>query len=89
MTETISSSFRFYHEVRKAPLHFAADDLVHVPCGIAHFPKEIMFPPREWVQRGYDVQHWTELLRGGHFAALEQPEILVADIRDFFRTLRR
>ena len=89
MTETISSSFRFYHEVRKAPLHFSADDFVHVPCAIAHFPKEIMFPPREWVQRGYDVQHWTELLRGGHFAALEQPETLAADIRDFFRTLRR
>lgn len=89
MTETISSSFRWYHEARKAPLHFSADDFVHVPCGIAHFPKEIMFPPKEWVQRGYNVQHWTEVPRGGHFAALEQPEILAADIRTFFRTLRR
>ena len=89
MTETISSSFRLYHEGRKAPLHFSADDFVRVPCGIARFPKEIVFPPKEWVQRGYNVQHWTELPRGGHFAALEQPEILAADIRAFFRTLRR
>jgi pimeloyl-ACP methyl ester carboxylesterase len=57
--------------------------------GIARFPKEIVFPPKEWVQRGYNIQHWTELPRGGHFAALEQPEILAADIRAFFRTLRR
>ena len=89
LTETISSSFRLYYEGRKAPLRFSADDFVRVPCGIARFPKEIVFPPKEWVQRGYNVQHWTELLRGGHFAALEQPEILAADIRDFFRSLRR
>lgn len=89
MTETLSSSFRLYYEGRKAPLRFSADDFVRVPCGIARFPKEIGFPPKEWVQRGYNVQHWTGLLRGGHFAALEQPEILAADIRDFFRSLRR
>lgn len=88
MTETISSSFRLYYEGRKTPLRFSADDFVRVPCGIAHFPKEIVFPPREWVQRGYNVQHWSELPRGGHFAALEQPEILAADVRAFFRTLR-
>ena len=89
VTETISSSFRLYREGRKAPLRFSADDVVRVPCGIAHFPKEIMFPPREWVQRGYNVQRWTELPLGGHFAALEQPEILAADIREFFRSFRR
>ena len=89
MTETISSSFRLYHEGRKGPLRFSADDFVRVPCGIAHFPKEIFMPPREWVARGYNVKRWTEMSRGGHFAALEQPEILAADIRDFFRTLRR
>jgi pimeloyl-ACP methyl ester carboxylesterase len=88
LTETISSSFRLYHEGRKAPLRFPADDFVRVPCGIAHFPKEIVFPPKDWVQRGYNVQHWRELSRGGHFAALEQPEILAADIRAFFRSFR-
>ena len=89
MTQTISSSFRMYYEGRKAPLHFTSDDFVHVPCGIARFPKEIFFPPREWVARGYNVQRWTEMEKGGHFAAAEQPELLAADIRAFFRPLRQ
>jgi pimeloyl-ACP methyl ester carboxylesterase len=89
MTGTIASSFRLYFETRKAPLHFTADDFVPVPCGFAHFPKEILTPPREWVERGYNVQHWAAFSKGGHFAALEQPEILAADIRDFLRPLRR
>jgi pimeloyl-ACP methyl ester carboxylesterase len=89
MTETISSSFRMYHEGRLAPLRFSADEFVTVPCGIARFPKEIVFPPREWIERGYNVQHWAEMPRGGHFAAAEQPELLAADIRAFFRPLRK
>jgi pimeloyl-ACP methyl ester carboxylesterase len=48
----------------------------------------MMFPPREWVERGYNVQRWTEMPRGGHFAAAEQPELLAEDIRAFFRPLR-
>ncbi len=89
MTETIHSSFRMYFENRKAPLRFERGDFVRTPCGIAHFPKEILFPPREWVERGYNVQHWTEMPRGGHFAAMEQTELLAEDIRTFFRRLRR
>jgi pimeloyl-ACP methyl ester carboxylesterase len=89
MTETISSSFRIYYEGRKAPLRFSADDFVRVPCGIARFPKEIAFPPQEWVERGYNVQRWTEMPKGGHFAAAEQPELLAEDVRDFFRPLRQ
>jgi pimeloyl-ACP methyl ester carboxylesterase len=88
MTQTISSSFRMYQEGRKSPLRFNAEDFVHPPCGIAHFPKEIMFPPRGWVERGYNVQRWTEMPAGGHFAAAEQPELLAEDIRAFFRPLR-
>jgi pimeloyl-ACP methyl ester carboxylesterase len=49
MTETIHSSFRLYFEGRKAPLQFGPADFVHVPCAIAHFPKELLFPPREWI----------------------------------------
>jgi pimeloyl-ACP methyl ester carboxylesterase len=45
-------------------------------------------PPRSWVERGYDVRRWTNLPRGGHFAAMEQPERLARDIREFFRPLR-
>jgi pimeloyl-ACP methyl ester carboxylesterase len=88
MTETISSSFRMYYEGRRAPLYFAEGEFVHSPCAIACFPREINFPPRKWVERGYNVQRWTEMPRGGHFAAAEEPELLAADIRAFFRTLR-
>jgi pimeloyl-ACP methyl ester carboxylesterase len=88
MTETISSSFRIYYEGRRAPLTFAEGDFVHPPCAIASFPKEISFPPRAWVERGYNVQRWTEMPRGGHFAAAEEPELLAVDLRAFFRNLR-
>ncbi len=88
MTQSISSSFRLYHEGRISPLRFSAEDFVHVPCAMAHFPKEIIFPPRKWVERGYNVQRWTEMPKGGHFAAAEQPELLAADMQAFFRPLR-
>lgn len=88
MTETIGSGFRLYYEGRKAPLQFGPKDGVRVPCAIARFPKEAPFPPRRWVERGYNVQRWTALPRGGHFAAVEEPELLAQDIRAFFRDFR-
>ena len=89
MTATIFSSFRMYYENRKAPLVFGRGDFVQPPCAVALFPKEISTPPRAWVERGYNVQHWTEMPRGGHFAAMEEPELLAEDIRDFFRRFRK
>ncbi len=88
MTETIHSSFRLYYETRKSPLHFAPGDFVAVPCAIARFPKEIYLPRRAWVERGYHVRRWTEMPRGGHFAAAEEPELLAEDLRQFFREFR-
>jgi pimeloyl-ACP methyl ester carboxylesterase len=88
MTETIHSSCRLYFEGRRAPLHFQAGESVEVPCGIAHFPKELPFPPRPWIERGYRVVHWSEMPRGGHFAAAEEPALLAADVAAFFRPLR-
>jgi len=60
------------------------------PVGFALFPKEINVPPRAWVERslGGTLTHWTEMPRGGHFAALEEPKLLVEDIRTFFRKVR-
>ncbi len=52
------------------------------------FPADIDKPPREWGERVYDVRRWTVMPRGGHFAALEEPELLARDIREFFRPLR-
>ena len=51
-------------------------------------PEEIIRPPRSWVEECYNVIHWTEMPRGGHFAAMEQPELLAGDVREFFRKVR-
>jgi pimeloyl-ACP methyl ester carboxylesterase len=89
MTQTIDSSFRLYYENRRAPLHFEQNEFVQPPCAVARFPKEILSPPREWVERGYNVQRWTNMPHGGHFAAAEEPDLLVEDMRTFFRGLRK
>jgi pimeloyl-ACP methyl ester carboxylesterase len=59
-----------------------------VPAGFAMFSKDLSHPPREWAERFFDVHRWREMPRGGHFAALEEPELLAAEIREFFRPLR-
>jgi len=62
---------------------------VEVPTGCAIFPAEMLnWPPRSYAERIYNIQHWTEMPRGGHFAAMEEPEMLLNDIRKFARTLR-
>ncbi len=87
-TQTIGSSIRLYWESRRHPLHFGPGERIEVPCGIALFPREIIMPPRSWVARVYNVQRWSHMPQGGHFAALEQPSLLAQDIRLFFRQLR-
>jgi pimeloyl-ACP methyl ester carboxylesterase len=62
---------------------------VRVPTAVTIFPGDIDKPPREWAERVYDVSRWTEMPRGGHFAAFEEPELLAQDIREFFRPLRK
>jgi len=88
VTRTIGSSMRLYHESAKSPLAFSGGERIRVPTGVARFAKEAPMPPKEWVERVYDVRRWTEFPRGGHFAAMEEPEALAQDIRDFFRPLR-
>jgi microsomal epoxide hydrolase len=57
---------------------------IEVPTGVAAFPHDLLaFPPRSMVERGYNVVHWTDMPQGGHFAGLEEPELLLADIRRF------
>ncbi len=95
VTQTINTSFAPYYDVahagaltwmkEKAKEWLGAS---HVPAGFAMFPKDLSHPPREWAQRFFDVQRWTEMPEGGHFAALETPELLVNEIREFFRPLR-
>ena len=62
---------------------------VEVPTGCALFPAELLaWPPRSYAERLYNVTQWTEMPRGGHFAAMEQPELLIQDIRKFVRALK-
>ena len=87
-TESISSSTRMYKENQRHTWTMARDEKIDVPTGVAAFPVEISRPPREWAERSYDLQRWTPMPRGGHFAALEEPQLLAEDIRAFFRPLR-
>lgn len=86
-TETIHSSIRLYNENSKVPLHFSKNDFVRTPVGIARFHKEEPFPPRKFIERGYNIQHWTDIPIGGHFAAMEQPGLLANDILQFAKIL--
>jgi pimeloyl-ACP methyl ester carboxylesterase len=88
VTETLHSSLRLYHENSTVPLRFEKDDFVRVPVGIARFPLEEPFPPRKYIERGFNIRHWTTMPVGGHFAAMEQPELLAGDILAFFRSLQ-
>jgi len=92
---TIESSFQPYHDVMTAGAVRWTKEAAKgwlgssaTPAAFAIFPKDISTPPREWAARFFDVQRFTEMPRGGHFAALEQPELLAADIREFFRPFR-
>jgi pimeloyl-ACP methyl ester carboxylesterase len=86
-TESIHSSIRLYNENSRAPLHFLKNDFINIPVGIARFHKEEPFPPRKFIERGYNVQHWTDIPTGGHFAAMEQPVLFAKDIIQFAKNL--
>ncbi|MCW1959010.1 MAG: epoxide hydrolase [Mycobacterium sp.] len=84
-TNAGASSARLYWESFGA---FGGGGKVEVPTGIARFPKEIVKPARRWCEAAYNVTHWTEMPHGGHFAAFEQPDLFIADVREFFLGLR-
>ena len=87
-TETIGSSMRLYWGERSDRWRPAAGETVDVPAACGIFPAEIINPPREWTARLFtDLRSWTEMPRGGHFAAHEEPELLAADALKFFATL--
>ena len=88
VTQTIGSSVRMYKENQSTLWEMAEGEKVPTPAGMAMFPQEIAKPPREWAERSYDVRRWEEMPRGGHFAALEEPELLAHEVREFFRPFR-
>ncbi|HYC21261.1 MAG TPA: epoxide hydrolase [Candidatus Bathyarchaeia archaeon] len=88
-TETANSSCRLYCETMRSDKFPPTGFRVEVPTACAIFPREMIRPPRAWAEKLYNVKQWSTMPRGGHFAAMEEPELLVDDIRKFFRSVRR
>jgi pimeloyl-ACP methyl ester carboxylesterase len=94
-TESIGTSFLPYFDYANASaLTWIKEGMKKwtgsskVPAAFALFPKDISQPPREWAERFFNLQRWTAMPRGGHFAAMEEPELLTEDIRIWFRAFR-
>jgi microsomal epoxide hydrolase len=88
-TGAIGSSFWPYYARMHGPWPIPAGATIGVPTGYCEFPREILRPPRSLAARTYsDIRRWSVMPRGGHFAALEQPDALAREIRAFFRPLR-
>ena len=86
-SESITSSMRIYYENRAVP-QIKPTGYIDVPTGVALFPAEIYITPRAWAEAAYDIRHWAQLEKGGHFAALEQTQIYLDELNTFFRLLR-
>lgn len=89
-TGAIGSSFWPYYARMHRPWPIPEGRTIDIPVGYAEFPAEILRPPRSLAERTYrDIRRWSVMPRGGHFAALEQPDALADEVREFFRPLRR
>lgn len=89
-TQSVTPSMRDYFDNRWTGVSLGPDDLVRVPTGVAVFDHQFVHegdPPREWVERLYTVRRWTQMPRGGHFAPVEEPELVARDIAGFFGAL--
>ncbi|MFT8313736.1 MAG: epoxide hydrolase family protein [Clostridium sp.] len=85
VTNSIGSSSRIYYENMHS---LPSMGHIEVPTGIALFPADILLPPKEWAERNLNITRWTTMPSGGHFTAMEEPELLAEEIRAFFRPYR-
>jgi microsomal epoxide hydrolase len=91
VTKTFNTASWIYYGRREEGGRFLPKDFrrIEVPTAAALFPAEMLaWPPRSYAERMYNIKRWTKMPKGGHFAALEQPDLLVDDIRAFARSLR-
>jgi hypothetical protein len=89
VTQSYGTSARYYYEAAHnpwKPVH-ERTPVVEAPTGIAELPKEFASAPRRWVQRYYNLKQKRRHPSGGHYGAWEEPEAIVTDVRDFFRSL--
>jgi pimeloyl-ACP methyl ester carboxylesterase len=87
LTRTAGSSARLYYEYAHAEYRDSPPEPSTTPTALAAFPHDNFIPLRRIAERTNTIVRWTEFDRGGHFAALEQPELLVTDVRAFFRQI--
>ncbi len=87
LTETIGTSFLPYSQRDNTPQGLGSPK-IEVPSGFVVMPADIAPAPKEFAERFYNVQRWTQLPKGGHFGAMEEPELIVEELRSFFRPLR-
>jgi pimeloyl-ACP methyl ester carboxylesterase len=88
-TGTVGSSMRIYREGKLAGANSAPMPRIETPVAYAVFPKEVVASPYRWIDQGHNIVQRTEMPKGGHFAALEQPDLLIKDIRTLFAKLVR
>jgi microsomal epoxide hydrolase len=89
VTGAIGSSFWPYYARMHGPWPIPEGSRVEAPTGYVEFPREILRPPRSVAESMYNIVRWTKAEKGGHFAALEQPQKLAEEVRAFFRPLRQ
>ena len=88
-TGAIGSSFWPYYARLHGSVIVPPGGVITVPTGYAQFPREILKPPRSAAEKVFkNIRRWSVMEKGGHFAALEQPDALARDVRAFFRELR-
>jgi pimeloyl-ACP methyl ester carboxylesterase len=88
VTKTINSSIRLYCESQRSARFGPVGEYIGVPTAAAVFPKEMFRIPRAYAESRFNLVRYNRFDRGGHFAALEEPDLLVDDIREFFKELR-
>lgn len=88
VTKTINSSVRLYCESQRSGRFGPVGEKITVPTAAAVFPREIFRIPRAYAETMFNVKRYTRFERGGHFAALEEPDLYVQDVREFFREVK-
>ncbi|WIW89463.1 epoxide hydrolase [Sphingobium sp. V4] len=86
VTQSFGTAARLYYETTNRPWIASHDrsPVVEAPVAVPVFPKEVMHMPRKWAQQYYNLKRWTSMSNGGHFAPMEQPQAMIADLRAFF-----
>lgn len=85
LTNTVGSTANMYYENTHS---LPPMDKINVPTGLALFHGDVLLPPKEWAEKNLNIIHWSEIPRGGHFTAMEEPTLFTEDIRKFYRTFR-